>query len=283
MIKRERLTITLRSDLLTQIDKKIDGVKIRNRSHAIEYYLTKSLGAKISKAFILAGGRGLKMRPFTYEMPKCMIPINNRPILEYSIELLRNNNIREIYIGIDYLGQKIKDYFGDGSKFGVKIYYFESKKPSGTAGTLRGAQNILKNDKFILLHGDVLADIDLMDMIDFAEEEKSVVTMALTSIDDPSLYGSVRLRGANVVDFSEKPKNGHNVSRLVNAGIYILSPEIFKYIPEGKRIVSLEKNVFPKLITERKIAGYHFAGQWFDVSTPKIYERALKEWKKIKT
>lgn len=278
---RQRLTITLKQDLIAQVDKKIDGVRIRNRSHAIEYLLTKSLGSKISKAYILAGGEGLKMRPFTYEMPKSMIPIANRPILEYIIELLRNNGIKDIYIGIDYLAPKIKNHFADGEKFGVNIKYIENKKPLGTGGALKAAKTFLEGESFILIHGDLLVDIDLVDMIDFAEEEKNVVTMALTSVDDPSLYGSVRLRGANVVDFSEKPKLNHSVSRLVNAGIYIMKPEIFEYLPT-QNTFSIEKDIIPTLVRNKKISGYHFAGSWYDISTPSVYGRAVRQWKKIK-
>lgn len=278
---RQRLTITLKKDLLSQVDKKIDGVRIRNRSHAIEYLLTKSLGSKINKAFILAGGKGLQMRPFTYEMPKSMIPINNRPILEYIVELLRNNGIKEIYIGVDYLAKKIKHHFGDGEKFGVNIKYVESKIPLGTGGALKSAKNFLEDNSFVLIHGDLLVDIDLLDMIDFAEEEKTIMTMALTSVDDPSLYGSVRLRGANIVDFSEKPKVNHNVSRLVNAGIYIVKPEIFNYLSNKKKF-TIEDEIIPELIKDKKISGYHFAGEWYDISTPTIYGRAIKAWKKSK-
>ena len=278
-MQRQRLTITLREDLLAQIDKKIDGVRIRNRSHAIEYLLTKSIGSKITKAFILAGGHGLKMRPFTYEMPKSLIPVKNKPILEYIIESLRDHNIRDIYLGIDYLGEKIKSHFGDGAKFGVDITYIDNKKPLGTAAAVKSAQKYLKDNNFIMIHGDVLADVDLSDMIDFAEEEKGILTMALTSIDDPSLYGSVKLRGARIVEFAEKPEASHSVSRLINAGIYIVTPEIFNYL-RTKKTSSLESDVFPALISDRKMIGYHFAGNWFDISTPKIYERALKEWRK---
>lgn len=278
-MQRERLTITLRRDLISQIDRKIDLVRIRNRSHAIEYLLSKSLGGKISQAFILAGGHGLKMRPFTYEMPKSMIPIHNRPLLEHTIELLRNNNIRDIYIAIDYLGGKIKEYFGDGAKFGVKITYVESKKPLGTAGALLDAKKHLNHSPFLLIHGDVIADIDLTDMIDFFEEEKGIATMALTSVEDPSSYGAVRLRGSRIVEFSEKPKSEARTSRLINAGIYIMNPNIFSYIPQ-KKTPSLEQDVFPKIVSEGKMIGYHFAGSWFDISTPKSYERAIREWGK---
>lgn len=278
-MQRERLTITLRKDLLGQIDAKIDKVRIRNRSHAIEYYLTRSLGSKISKALILAGGKGTKMRPFTYEMPKTMIPIHGKPILEYTIDLLRDNNIKDIYIAVDYLSGKIKDYFGNGQKWGVSITYVDNKNTCGTAGALYSAKKYLKNETFLLIHGDILAQIDLTDMIDFAEEENNTIVMALTSIDDPSLYGSVRLRGAKIVEFSEKPKPDYHVSRLINTGIYIIKPEIFQKfsIKNG----TLEREVFPELVKNNEVSGYHFAGHWYDISTPKNYERALKEWKKI--
>lgn len=278
---RERLTITIKKDLLKKLDNKIDGVKIRNRSHAFEYFLNKSLGSKVDTALILAGGKGSDMRPFTYEIPKSMIPVGNRPILENTINLLREHNIRNIYIAIDYLGDKIRQYFSDGSKFGVKIKYILDEKPQGTAGALKSSKKYLKDKKFVLLHSDILVDIDITDMIDFAEEEKTPLTMALTSIDDPSLYGSVRLRGAKIVEFSEKPHVDNSTSRLVNAGVYVANPEIFNYLP-NKIPASLEKTVFPKLLKDIKLSGYHFAGPWFDVSTPQNYDRAIKSWKRIR-
>lgn len=275
---RERLTITLKKGLIKQIDNSIDGVRIRNRSHAIEYYLTKGLGPKVHKAFILAGGQGIKMRPFTYEMPKCMIPVRGRPILEHIIEKLRNFDIREIIISIDYLGDKIRDYFGDGNKFGVKITYIVENKPTGTATPLVIAKNYLGSEPFILWHGDVLADIDINDLVNFHETHKEIISMALTSVSDPSDYGAVKLRGSQIVDFKEKIGHGPEVSRLINAGIYIISPEVINYIPNKSKSY-LEEDVLPQLVKDNHIFGYVFAGQWFDVSTPEIYERVLREWK----
>lgn len=276
---RERLTITLRKDLIKQVDRVIDQVRIRNRSHAIEYLLSKALGPRVSKAFILAGGKGLKMRPFTYEMPKPMIPVKNRPILEHIISTLREYNIRDIIISIDYLGEKIKEYFGDGSKFGVKITYVETSKPIGTAAPLLKAKKYLNNSPFLMWHGDVLADINLDDLFNFHESHKKQVTMAMTSVEDPSAYGAVKLRGNEVVDFQEKIGRGPEVSRLINAGIYIMDSKIIDYIPKKEKSL-LEKDVLPNLVKKRQLYGYVFEGQWFDISTPKIYERALKEWRK---
>jgi NDP-sugar pyrophosphorylase family protein len=276
---RERLTITLRRDIIKQVDKSIDGVRIRNRSHAIEYFLSKGFGPKVSQALILAGGKGIKMRPFTYEMPKTMIPVHGRPILEHIIEHIREFNIRDIIISVDYLGEKIREYFGDGSKLGVRITYIENDKPTGNAPPLKLARNFLSGNPFILWHGDVLADIDLMDLIDFHEEHKKLVTMALTSVIDPSEYGAVRLHGNNIVDFQEKAGKGPDVSRLINAGIYVVDPSAIEYIPK-KQVSYLEKDVLPELIKKNNLCGYVFEGKWYDVSTPAIYAEVLKKWKK---
>lgn len=275
---RKRLTITLKKDIIKQIDSAIDGVKIRNRSHAIEYFLSKEFGPKVIRAFILAGGRGIKMRPFTYEMPKSMIPVKGRPILEHIIDKLREFNIREIILSIDYLGDKIRDYFGDGSKFGVKITYIDGIKPTGTAIPLVMAKNILGNSPFLLWHGDVLADIDIIDFVQFYESMDSLLVMALTSVVDPSIYGAVKLAGNKIVDFQEKAGSGPEISRLINAGIYIINPKIIELIPE-KKISYLEKDILPKLIKDKKLSGYVFDGRWFDISTPEVYEQALQEWK----
>jgi len=276
---RSRLTITLKKDVIRQVDRAIDGVRIRNRSHAIEYLLSKAIGPNVKEAFILAGGRGIKMRPFTYEIPKPMIPVKNRPILEHIINQLREYNVRDIIISIDYLGEKIKEYFGDGNKFGVHITYIEAKEPTGTAAPLLKARDYLTKQPFLLIHGDVLAKIDLNDLINYHESHKGLATMALTSVEDPSAYGAVKLRGNKIVDFQEKIGKGPEVSRLINAGIYVMDPKIFDYIPHRK-ISFLEKDVLPQIVKKGQLYGYMFEGQWFDISTPKIYERALKIWGK---
>lgn len=278
-MQRERLTITLRKDLLPEVDRHIDKVKIRNRSHAIEYLLTKSLKPHLRKALVLCGGRGIKMRPFTYEMPKAMLPVHNRPILEYIIDLLRNNEIREIVILVGHLKEKITSHFGDGSKFGVKIIYIEEKTPEGTAAPILKAKKYLKGEPFLLMYGDVLADIKIKEFFEFHQEHGNMVSMALSSATNPEAYGMVKLRGNKIMEFKEKPEKTESISRLISAGIYILEPEIFSHIP-AKKHSSLEHDLFPKLASEGKLSGWPFEGLWFDISTPEIYGKALKEWKK---
>lgn len=274
---RNRLTITLKKDILKQLDEYIDGSRIRNRSHAIEYVLSKHFAPKIKKALILAGGKGLKMRPFTYEMPKTMIPVNGRPVLEYIIENLRRYDIRDLIISVGHQGSKIKQHFGDGSKFGVKITYTDQGKAEiGTAAPILQARKMVGSNPFIVYYGDVLATVDLDDMIDFHLSSNGLATIALTSVNKSADWGVVRVQGSRVYSFLEKPDQRKDLSNVINAGIYIFEPKIFDYLADAKR---LEKDVFPKLVEQHKLFGYLFAGQWFDVGDPEIYKQAVKEWK----
>jgi len=276
---RKRLTITLKKDLLSLVDEIIDGSRIRNRSHAIEYLLTQSLGPKIKKVLILAAGRGIKMRPLTYEIPKTLIPVKGKPILEYSIDLLRDNGFKDIYIFIGHLGEKIVSHFGDGSRFGVKITYIKEKKEQGTAAPLRVTKKYLRKAPFIMLYGDVLIDINIKDFVEFHQSHGGLATMAVTSSDNPYEFGVVGLHGNKVVKFREKPEKKKGVSHLINAGFFAFNPKIINYIPT-KGYSMLEKDVLPKLTNEGQLYGYPFEGQWYDVGTPEIYEEVLKEWKK---
>jgi NDP-sugar pyrophosphorylase family protein len=269
----------MRKDLVKKIDSLVDGTRIRNRSHALEFAVNSYFSPKISKALILAGGKGVKMRPLTYELPKAMLPVKGKPILEYTIEQLKKNDVREIIIACGPLSAKIKDYFGDGSRFSVKISYIDEKSNMGTGGALKKALPILGSEPFIMIWGDVLAEIDLADMIDFHMEESPLMTVALTSVADPREYGSVRLHRNVMVDFQEKPKKGVDVSHLVTAGIHVVDPKIAKFLPK-KSSFMLEEEVLPTLTKEREVRGYIFDGQWFDVGSLEIYQRAIKSWGK---
>lgn len=273
---RSRLTITLRPDLLPQIDCIIDGQKIRNRSHAIEYIVSQYLGPKVCRALILAGGQGVKMRPFTYEMPKPMIPVKGRPILQHIIKAIRDAGITDITIVIDkQLGENIKKFFGDGSNFGVKITYIVEKERAGTAGAIRLAKDKLK-ESFLLYYSDVLAEIDLLAFMEFHKNSSTVMSAALSATNKFSDYGVVKLQGNKIVSFIEKP-TGNSTFGLVNAGIFLVEPEIFDLLPQ-KIPASLEHDTLPNLAKRGQLSGYPFSGKWFDISTPEIYEQVLKQW-----
>lgn len=276
-MSRERLTITLQEDVLEALDATIDGQRLRNRSHAIEYYLSKALGKKALKVLILAGGKPVYFESEKKSLPKAMVKIAGKPLLEHTLLKLKNAKFSEVIISIAEGGEGIKEYFGDGHSFGLHISYLkQTNKIQGTAQALVQAKEMLGSGNFLLLYGDVLSDVDLTDMIQFHSQNKpSVCTMALTSTEAVNMWGLVKMQGSRVVDFEEKPANPKTFSRLVNAGIYLMENEIFKYITSSS--VKLESDVFPRLAEEGKLYGYLHEGMWLDVSNSAAYRQAVRE------
>lgn len=275
---RERLTITLRKSILAKVDALVDGMKIRNRSHAIESLITQSLTPKVNQAVILAGGRGVHMRPFTFEMPKGLFPVGGKPILEHIVEMLSKSDVRDIIISLGHLGDKIKDHFGDGKKFGVRISYVFEEKEAGTAGALILAKKHITGDAFLVFHGDILIDINLNDLVIFHKEQGTTATIGVTSVADPSSFGEVKLHGTKITQFIEKPKKGKQTSQLISCGLYIFEKEIFNYLPQQG--FSLLEDIFPKLARVHQLSGFLFEGRWVDIGTPQSYEKAILEWGK---
>jgi len=274
---KERITITLDKNLIIQIDKRIDGIDIKNRSQEIENLLSESLGANIpGKAILLVGGRGTRLRPLTDKIPKALIEVQNKPITEHLFDLLKQYSIRDTILSVGYLKDKIKEYFGDGSRHGMNIIYVEEDEPLGTAGPLKLAKKYI-TDSFIVSNGDELKDINIPRMYRLHKRKGALATIALTTVDDPSHYGVARLDGSRIVEFVEKPTNPP--SNLINAGFYIIEPEVIDMIPDG--FAMLEKDVFPKLAKMGRLRGFPFAGQWFDIGNLERYELAKKKWKGI--
>jgi NDP-sugar pyrophosphorylase family protein len=265
-MKRQRITVTLQESLLKELDKSVDGRNVRNRSHAVELALSKVLLNKPVKVLILAGGKQLRPQPLGREMPKGLLPISGRPLLEHTILRLKSSGLEDIVISVGQGGQKIKDYFRNGSRLGVNITYLEqSGIRHGTAQPLREAKSLFLSGEFILIYGDVLADINYQDFLEFHRTQKKLVaTMALASAERASMWGIAKLVGNKVTEFEEKPKNTSIQSHLVNAGIYIMEPEIFEYL--NSKMQKLESELFPRLAEESKLGGYSFGGDWRDVS-----------------
>lgn len=274
---KERITVTLRPDLLPLLDAAIDGAKIRNRSHAIEYILTQYLGSGIRRAVILAGGEGVNMRPFTLEMPKPLLPIKGRPLLDHTIERIRDAGIRDIYIVVGYKGEMIKEKFGDGSRFDVRITYV-TQEGKGTASALASVKQFLDRP-FLLYYADVLTNMKLKNFLEFHGSHSGIGSVALTASRHPEAYGVVALRGAEIRSFAEKPSS--DVAGLVSAGIFVFGPEIVQFLPNAKGEASLERDVLPRLAKEKKLHGYPFEAKWFDIATPESYEQAIREWERI--
>lgn len=279
---KERVTITLNENLIKQLDKRIDGKEIKNRSQEIEKILEDSLGISIpNKSLILAGGKGMRLRPLTYRTPKALIDVKGKTLIEWLFELFKKYGIRDVILSVGYLADEIRNYFTDGSKFGMNIEYVEENpnKPLGTAGPLRLAQDML-TDSFIVSNGDELKCINIPRMFRLHKRKNALATIALTTVNDPSLYGVARLDGSRIVEFVEKPKKSETPSNLINSGFYIIEPEVIEIIPKGK-FCSLEREIFPKLAREGRLRGFPFSGQWFDTGNIERLEKARKLWKGI--
>ncbi|MFH0977706.1 MAG: sugar phosphate nucleotidyltransferase [Candidatus Woesearchaeota archaeon] len=277
---KERVTVTLEADILQHIDKMIDGTQIKNRSHAVELLLVRALGAHVpKKAVILAGGEGTRLRPLTYEIPKALIPVHDRTLTEHLFDLLKKYGITDITLAVGHMRDKIMRFYGDGTRFGIKLAYIEEDTPLGTAGPLRLAKDDFK-DSFIVSNGDELKNINIEEMYKVHKQNNALATIALTTVDDPSQYGVARLDGARILEFVEKPSKEDAPSNLINSGFYIIEPEVIDLIPKGKAM--FETDVFPKLAKRGKLFGYPFSGQWFDTGNIERYEKAIKNWKDLK-
>lgn len=276
---KERITITLDKNLISQIDKRIDGVDIKNRSSEIENLLSEALGTNIpSKAVLLVGGKGTRLKPLTDKTPKALLEVHKKAVTEHIFDLIKKYGIRDVILCVGHLKNKIKDYFGDGSKFGVNITYIEEDEPLGTAGPLKLAGEYLK-ESFIVSNGDELKNINIPRMFRLHKRKNALATIALTTVEDPSHYGVARLDGSRIIEFVEKPKKEDAPSNLINAGFYILEPEVIDMIPDGFSM--LEKDVFPQLAKLGRLRGFPFAGQWFDIGTIERYKLAEKQWKGV--
>jgi mannose-1-phosphate guanylyltransferase len=223
------------------------------------------------KAIILVGGEGLRLRPLTCNLPKPMVPIVNRPFLEHMVEHLKRHRIIDIILAICYLPDRIQQHFGDGSSFGVKLSYAVEQTPLGTGGAVKNAEQFLK-DTFLVFNGDIFSDLDLTDMINFHRAHKAKATIALTPVKDPTSYGVVELNGqSRVKGFIEKPSLGRVTSNLINAGTYVLEPDVLALIPSGVRSM-LERGLFPDLV-QHDIPFYGFNSQayWLDIGKPDDY------------
>ena len=230
----------------------------------------------IKTAVILCGGEGTRLRPLTYSIPKSLIPIQGKPIVEHIMDFLGSYNIENIILSTGHLREKIKEYV-DQNKTSLNISIIEETTPLGTGGALKLLEPTQTRDDFIVSNGDELKSFNIEEMYKIHKENNALATVALLAVDNPSLYGVVRIENNKILEFVEKPKNPP--SNLINAGFYILSPQILELIPEGFSMI--EKEVFPKVAEMGRLYGYPFKGQWFDTGTPERLERARREWKGV--
>lgn len=209
-------------------------------------------------AIILAGGLGSRLRPFTYSIPKPLIKVQGKPIMQYTIENLKKNGIKNIIVASGYKSHKIEDYFKDGKDFKVNIEYIKTG-PFGTGGAIKECAEKLKNT-FIVVNGDNIANYNFKELLKLHKKNKVLATLALFKAKDVSQYGVVNIDKNIITKFIEKPKTKVK-SNLINAGAYILEPKILEYIKKKK--CSIEKDVFEKLAKNKVIQGIEHKKQWF--------------------
>jgi mannose-1-phosphate guanylyltransferase len=223
------------------------------------------------KAVILVGGEGTRLRPLTFNTPKAMVPLINKPFLEYLILYLKGHDVRDIILTTSYLPDCIQSYFGDGSKSGVHLTYLVEETPLGTAGAVKNAESLL-DEPFFVINGDVVTGMDLTKMMSQHRKVKPRVSLSLTPVDNPTIYGVVETdEGGMVKRFVEKPSWEEVTTNMINAGIYILEPEVLGYIPPATASM-FEHNVFPLLLEKGEpILSYPSNAYWIDIGTPEKY------------
>ncbi|NOK58723.1 MAG: nucleotidyltransferase [Chloroflexi bacterium AL-W] len=230
------------------------------------------------KAVLMAGGEGSRLRPLTINRPKPMVPIVDRQVIGHIIELLKIHGITDIIITVQYLANVIQDEFGDGTAYEVNIEYSVEEQPLGTAGSVKNAENLLK-EPFLVISGDALTDFDLSKIIAAHDASGAMATLTLTRVPNPLEYGVIIIdEDGHVRQFLEKPSWGEVFSDTVNTGIYVLNPEVFKYIEKGK-VSDWSKDIFPHMLhKDDKIMGYVAEGYWTDVGTIEEYMRANHDY-----
>ena len=223
----------------------------------------------VREAVVLAGGEGTRLRPLTNNRPKPLLPVLGRPCIEYSLKALSSAGIEVIDLACAYKGKEVVNQLGDGKALGLNIEYAFEETPMGTAGAVKLLERKLP-DAFVVVMGDTLMDIDFQKVIRFHQEHGAMVTIALTEVSNPTEYGIVGLdRDSRIVRFKEKPAQAEVFSNLINAGVYVIQKEAFRYVPEATKF-DFSKNLFPKLMEEgHPLYGVKLQGMWKDIGRPR--------------
>lgn len=230
------------------------------------------------KAVVMAGGFGTRIQPLTNSIPKPMLPIMNKPMMEHTIMALKELGIQEFIVLLYFKPEIIKNYFKDGSEFGIKITYVVPDEDYGTAGAVKKAQEYIGDENFIIISGDLVTDFDFQKIFDYHKSKQSKLTITLTSVDNPLEFGVVIAnKEGRIEKFLEKPSWGEVFSDTINTGIYIIEPEILDYIPKNENF-DFAKDLFPLLMREGidLMAGYA-EGYWRDVGNPESYRDVYED------
>jgi mannose-1-phosphate guanylyltransferase len=219
----------------------------------------------------LVGGQGSRLRPITYDVPKAMVPLRNQPFMGYMMDFLRAGGLEGAVLSLGYLPDPIQEHFDQQDMDGFSIDYAVEDTALGTAGGIKNAERYLDGGPFVVVNGDVLSGMDLRVAIEKHKESDALATIVLTSVEDPTDYGLVEVDHEMLVHrFLEKPAADEVTTNLVNAGIYVLEPEVLAMIPAGRE-VSIEREIFPYLQAERRLRAYVSSSYWRDIGTPRSY------------
>lgn len=238
------------------------------------------------KAIIVAGGRGERLKPLTNKIPKPMIKVNGKPIILHIINLFKKYGISKFVLSLCYLPNIFKEYFGDGSKFGVKINYtFENpNSPLGTAGAILPAKKLI-NDTFIVTYADILRDLNIKRMVNFHKKNNSFATLNVYSRENKNAKSMVVMdKNKKISQFIERPNKSQLREKyiLVNGSFYVLEPGIFNYIPADKK-TDFGKDIFPKLLKLNKpLYGFQSEGYFIDIGNLEKLEFARKTFKRAR-
>lgn len=267
-MRRERITITIRSDVMNKIDTIIDGEKVRNRSNAIETIVLKH--HILNKAVILAGGQGVKLGSKT--IAKVLVPLGKTTLLEKNLETLKRFGVSEVIISAREWVSEIKKVVGNGEKLGVAISFYEEGK-SGTAGMFVHVKKQFK-ETFLMMNGDILLDkIDIEDMYNYHKKQGGLATLSVAVVNNPVGLGAVTMKGPKITGFSEKPSTKDRVLPLVSGGVYFLEPGVFALAKKAN--ISMERDIFPTLSQQGELYGYQLDQDWVHLHDEKAYQKYL--------
>jgi D,D-heptose 1,7-bisphosphate phosphatase len=231
----------------------------------------------LKKAVILAGGKGTRLKSISKTIPKPMMPVAGKPLLEYQIELCKKYGLEEVILIVNHLKDSIIDYFGNGEKWGIKVSYFEEPSPLGTVGGVKEIEDELTED-FLVLYGDVIMEMDLQRLYDFHRNNKSDVSLVVHPNDHPYDSDLVEVDAEDrVTHFHSKPLNPEKIyHNLVNAAAYVFSPKILKYLEKGKK-ADFGKDIFPNLLNKLNVFAYNTTEYLKDMGTPDRLEKVTRD------
>lgn len=223
------------------------------------------------QAVILAGGLGTRLRPLTYTTPKPLIPILNEPMVERLINTLPKD-VDKVILAVSYMVDKLRQHFNERD-LGREVVLVEEKEPLGTGGAIKNVEKHL-DSTFFAINGDVVCSLDYSEILDFHKKSSGIGTISMWEVEDPTRYGILGCDSENrIIKFLEKPQPHEVFSNWINAGVYVLEPEIFDLM-EPNKVTSIEREIFPPLASQQKLFGFKFYGYWADAGTPTAYLKA---------